>query len=183
LNLLKKGKKSVGLDNWDEVWHSYNKRGGGGMNKLQKMLALMACMIAAGSKTTVAYIDMQALATIESSNNPNAYNKKTKATGLYQITPICLKDYNRAHGIGFRFTMKDMKIPCRAEVVARWYLAERLTNMIGWAGLPVTTQRILWAWNAGIRRCLEGVMPQETREFINKYNAIARRGPNEDKGV
>ena len=79
----------MSLDNWDEVWHTHIKRGGK-MNKLQKlltMMALMACMLAAGTKTTVAYIDMQALATIESGNNPLAYNKKSKATGLYQITP------------------------------------------------------------------------------------------------
>lgn len=151
------------------------------MNKLQKILMSMALLMAANGTKVVAYIDMHALAVVESSNNPAAYNKKSKASGLYQITPICLKDYNRTHTKGARFVMKDMFVPEKAEVVARWYLAERLTNMIGWMGLPVTTQRILWAWNAGIRRMAEGVMPSETREFINRYNAIARRSPDEKR--
>lgn len=151
------------------------------MNNLKTILSLMAFMMASGVRPAVAYIDMHALAMIESGNNPKAYNKRTKASGLYQITPICLKDYNRSHKAGLRFTMKDMFVPCRAEAVAKWYLAERLTNMIGWMGLPVTTQRILWAWNAGIGKMAEGVMPKETREFINKYNAIARRGPDEER--
>jgi muramidase (phage lysozyme) len=149
------------------------------MNKLQKILTMMAFMLAANGTKVVAYIDMHALAMIESSNNPKAYNKKSKATGLYQITPICLKDFNRSHP--YKLTLKDMFEPAKAEVVARWYLAERLTNMIGWMGLPVTTQRILWAWHAGIRNCADGVLPEATRAFINKYNAIARRGPNEDE--
>ena len=30
---------------------------------------------------------------IESTGNPNAHNTRTKATGLYQITPIVVADY------------------------------------------------------------------------------------------
>jgi hypothetical protein len=61
----------MGLDKWDEVWHDYNKRGGK-MNKLQKLLTMMAFMIAANGTKVVAYIDMHALAIIESSNDPKA---------------------------------------------------------------------------------------------------------------
>jgi len=35
---------------------------------------------------------MRAFATVESNNNPKAYNKISNARGLYQITPICHKD-------------------------------------------------------------------------------------------
>ena len=147
------------------------------MNKLQKILTLMAFMMASGTRPVVAYVDMRALALCESSNDPKAYNKKTKATGLYQITPICLKDYNRFAPNGKRYVLKEMFEPAKAEVVARWYLSERLTNMIGWMGLPVTTQRILWAWHAGIRNCADGVMPEATRKFLNRYNENARREP------
>jgi len=41
-------------------------------------------------------IDMDAIATIESSNNPKAFNEQSGARGLYQITPLCLKHYNQA---------------------------------------------------------------------------------------
>ena len=152
------------------------------MNKLQKILTLMAMSLAAGAPKVCAHIDMAALALIESGNNPNAYNKKTKATGLYQITPICLKEFNRKQGKSMRFTMREMMNPMKAEVVARWYLGDRIVPMLGWMGLPVTTQRVLWAWNAGIGRVADGIMPEETREFINRYNQIARR-TDEDKGV
>ena len=42
---------------------------------------------------------------IESSNNPAAYNKRSKATGLGQITPIALKQFNNR--TGKKYSMDD----------------------------------------------------------------------------
>ena len=40
-------------------------------------------------------VNYDAIAQIESSGNPKAFNKKSKARGLLQITPIALADWNQ----------------------------------------------------------------------------------------
>lgn len=42
---------------------------------------------------------------VESNSNPKAYNKKEQATGIAQIRPIRLKDYNQR--TGKHYTIKD----------------------------------------------------------------------------
>lgn len=44
----------------------------------------------------------RATCAVESSNNPRAYNSKEKATGIVQIRPIKLRDYNRRTGKQYR---------------------------------------------------------------------------------
>lgn len=55
-------------------------------------------------------INMDAIAEIESSNNPLAFNKSSGARGLYQITPIVLNQFNedkRATERLMRFASSD----------------------------------------------------------------------------
>lgn len=79
-------------------------------------------------------IDLEIIKQIESGGDPHAYNKRSGATGLYQITPICLKDYDRfqtpqdctRYGIEYSvgtckmddFTMDDMYDPAKNYRVA-----------------------------------------------------------------
>ena len=63
-------------------------------------LTLICCSVFA--------VDMSIIATIESSNNPAAYNERTNATGLYQITPICRHGDNsidKFHGQFIEFSI------------------------------------------------------------------------------
>jgi len=48
----------------------------------------------------------KAICIVESGNNPLAYNKKEKATGIVQIRPIRINDFNRQ--TGKRYTLKEM---------------------------------------------------------------------------
>jgi len=105
-------------------------------DKLQQALIAMAMLMVAKEGFAMVKIDMVAIAKLESGNNPSAYNKRTKATGLFQITPVCLKDYNRFAKV--RYTMREMKDPIKNEIVARWYLKHRVVHMLEWCGLPVT---------------------------------------------
>lgn len=63
---------------------------------------------------------LKALATVESSNNQWAYNKKEKAKGLYQIRPIYLRDVNRI--LNASFTNSQCYSPTHAKVIVRAYL-------------------------------------------------------------
>ena len=44
-------------------------------------------------------INMNAIRTIESNGNAFAYNRYSHARGLYQITPIVLKEYNKLNKV------------------------------------------------------------------------------------
>ncbi|MEE9905550.1 MAG: DEAD/DEAH box helicase family protein [Chlorobium sp.] len=57
----------------------------------------------------------QAVVQQESSGNPNAVNKLSGATGLYQIMPVFLKEGNQL--LGTNYSMQDMKNPAKAEQV------------------------------------------------------------------
>jgi hypothetical protein len=45
-----------------------------------------------------------AIGTVESKNDPMAYNAQEEATGIYQIRPILLKDYNQRTGQSYVLT-------------------------------------------------------------------------------
>jgi len=49
--------------------------------------------------TNIWLIILGAVALVESSNGINRYNEKEQAFGIYQITPICVKDINNHTGL------------------------------------------------------------------------------------
>lgn len=113
-------------------------------------------------------IDLKIIAKIESSNNPNAYNSKTQAIGLYQITPICLADYNQFHDI--KFTLKEMFNPTKCHMVAYWYLNIRIPKMLKHYNKPITIKNILICYNVGIKYSVKNLtLPNETNNYIKKY--------------
>lgn len=136
------------------------------------LLAIMATDLENDLPGEMHKLDFVKLARIESSMNPEAYNKKTKATGLFQITPVVVKEYNERFKTSL--TLENMKSITISTRVAIWYADHRIPQILRYYKRPVTTQTILWCWNAGIGKYLKGIMPEETREFINKYNKLAR---------
>jgi len=111
-------------------------------------------------------VDLNIIASIESSNNPLAYNSRTKATGLYQITPICLQDYNNYHSV--KYTLDDMYDADKSLVVADWYLNDRIPQMLRYYGHTVNLTNTLIAYNWGIGHVGE-TLPKETSDYIKKY--------------
>lgn len=135
-------------------------------------------------------IDLSIIMQIESNGNPNAYNKQSGAIGLYQITPICLKEYNQVNGekcfsspFGIQgterfeiryLTISDLYNPIINERVAEWYLNIRIPQLLNYYHKPITIDNILWAYNAGIGNVIKGKMPRETRNYIKKYHELKR---------
>jgi hypothetical protein len=61
----------------------------------------------------------RAISFVESHNDSLAYNKITEATGIVQITPILLKDYNRRTGKHYK--LKDCYSPKISRIIFNFY--------------------------------------------------------------
>jgi len=134
--------------------------------KTTVMVATVILLCLAGS-AQAKEINMKAIAQIESSLNPLAYNQTSRATGLYQITPICLKDYNQYHTKNL--TLNDMKNPALCYKVAYWYMNIRIPQLLHYYGHKDTIENRLTAYNAGIK-WVGKKLPSETTNYIRKYN-------------
>ena len=141
---------------------------------MARILFIMLFIIMAFA-SVVYGIDLDIIAEIESSNNPNAYNSYSGATGLYQITWICLNDYNILNHTDLR--MQDMLDPDANYVVASWYILDRIPELLEYYGLKITDEAILACYNWGIgnyRKYEKDLkdMPWETVNYIEKYERI-----------
>ena len=169
------------------------------MDKIKLLLLLSLCI----TQLSYAEVDLNIIAIIESSNNPSAYNERTHATGLYQITPICLKDLHQNFARGFRsmekdiydsimifdiahFSMEDMFHPDLCYIVADWYMNYRIPQMLKHYGFKDTTDARLACYNAGIgvyKGYKEGKrkLPNQTINYIKKYHKLRRQNETMQK--
>jgi len=105
---------------------------------------------------------MVAIAKAESSLRPNVVNKKSNAKGLFQLTPICLKE------IRIRWKKAiDPFDPQQATEGATLYISWLLEKF------PNDLTLVLASWNWGIgnvRKWQKGLksLPRETRRFTDK---------------
>lgn len=115
-----------------------------------------------------AEIDLSRIAQIESSGNPLAFNSRSKARGLYQITPICLKEYNSFHKA--KYGPQDLFNPKVNEQIASWYLNVRIPKMLRYFGRADTTENRIICYSAGISYVVSGKpIPSETKQYLKKY--------------
>lgn len=114
-------------------------------------------------------IDLGAIETIESSGNPLAHNKATGARGAYQITPICLQEWNNYHPNDTHTAEELFNYEINRKI-AVWYLEVRIPEMLRYYGKPVTVRNILISYNFGIKHVVEGTaLPDETKAYIKLY--------------
>lgn len=112
-------------------------------------------------------VDMNKIYFIESSNNPNAYNERSQARGLGQITPIVLKEWNNFHPKN-QVTSDDLFNADVNKQISSWYMNERIPAMLRYFKKEDTAMNRLIAYNAGIAR-VGKVLPKETDSYIKKY--------------
>jgi soluble lytic murein transglycosylase-like protein len=115
-------------------------------------------------------VDLNRIKIIESGGNALAHNKRSDARGLYQITGICLKEYNTFNKS--RYTPDDLWRTDINAKIASWYLSVRIPAMLKYYGLADTVKNRIWAYNAGIGNVKKGIMPAETRAYIAKYEKM-----------
>jgi soluble lytic murein transglycosylase-like protein len=114
-------------------------------------------------------IDLSAIKQIESSGNPRAYNKRSGATGAFQLTQPVIDDWNRLQKPPAKVMLNDMYDELRAAQLASWYLHERIPQMLQVYKLPVNEENVLAAYNAGIGRMRKRPWPAETDQYVKKY--------------
>ena len=147
------------------------------------MKTLIIILILLFSNTAYAHpIDMNALATIESNNNPKACSYKgcKYGRGLYQISEIVLKQYDLERPknlrIGVDGWIEEIKRdPYRQTMIADYYLEwihERVGNL--------DDTLICWNWGYGNwskwnrNGSNYNKLPKETKDFLKKYNELTK---------
>lgn len=113
-------------------------------------------------------IDLNKIAMIESSGNPLAWNKKDDSRGTFQITPICLKEFNNFHP-NTQYTMDDLWDEAINREIADWYLNVRIPQMLRYYKIEDTTKNRIFAYNAGIKAVIDNRVPEITKAYFKKY--------------
>lgn len=146
---------------------------------LTQLLLMAGCSIAHASINT--NIDLNAIAEIESSGDPFAYNKTSGATGMYQITQGVVSQFNKEYRGGERgfwaYTINNMYNELDGWLVADWYLNTKIPIYLERFNIPDTVSSRLIAYNYGIghlkkwfkRGAHENQLPLETRNYIKRY--------------
>ena len=125
------------------------------------------CCIQGCDEAHAAEIDMKKIAVIESSGNPLAHNKKDDSRGLYQITPICLKEYNSFNKT--KYSMDELWNVSINTKIALWYMSKRIPQLLAHFGLKDTIENRIICWNAGIGNLLKNRIPKTTQDYLKKY--------------
>ena len=137
---------------------------------MRKTYCIMIMLMFSGVviANAISGIDMEVIKQIESSGNPYAYNSRSNARGLYQITPICLKEYNNYHLV--KYTSEDLYDAEINYEIANWYLNTRIPQMLKHFKKPVNVENILISYNAGISYVVQNKeIPTETINYLKKY--------------
>jgi hypothetical protein len=154
----------------DRVCRHFNQKG---TNTMRIISLLYIALIMLVGSAQANQIDMAAIKHIESRGNARAVSR-TGAVGLYQIMPCVLKEYNQFNRI--TYSRRDLFNPAVNEAIARWYLTVRIPQMLRAYRIPVTTNNILHAYNAGVGNLKRGIMPRETKNYIQRYNKLTEGG-------
>lgn len=142
------------------------------MNKSRRIwLALVFLLIFGSINSAYAgYININRIIRIESAGNSRAYNRISKARGLCQITPICLKEWNNFHK-SEQYGLNDLWNAQINQKIAIWYLEVRIPQMLKHYGKQVNTRNIIISYNAGISYVVGNKrLKRETVKYLEKYN-------------
>ena len=116
------------------------------------------------------YIDMHKIRMMESSGDPRAYNKVSHARGLYQITPIVLKEWNNFQP-NEQYELEDLFSSKINSMIAHWYMNYRIPQMLRYYKKADSVTNRLISYNAGIDYVVSNLeLPEETVEYIRRYN-------------
>lgn len=145
--------------------------------RLNLLLAvLMLWTVSARAESSIpVFVNMEVIKQIESSGNADAYNPAGNAYGWFQITPICLADFNKANNE--HYTVKELFNPQINSRVAYWYFEIRLPQLLGHFGIVDSVHNRIIAYNAGIKRLMKGELPQETKNYLSRYDKLVLNQP------
>jgi len=114
-------------------------------------------------------MNLERIKTIESSNDPKAYNAKSGARGLFQVTEVVLHDYNVSHDT--RYGIEDLFDGAINEKIAAWYVYSEIPHILVHFGIPPVEPFVIAAYNWGVgnvKKWFE-TLPVETQNYLRKY--------------
>lgn len=114
-------------------------------------------------------IDLSIIGKIESGQNALANNDRAK--GFYQITSICLKDYNSFHKV--KYNEHDLFNKSINEKIASWYINIRIPQLLKSKGKAISKENVLISYNCGYT-CVDKTLPKETAQYLIKYRQYER---------
>lgn len=114
-------------------------------------------------------IDYPLLAYIESSGNKLAYNKRSGAIGLFQITRSVRLDWNRYNKK--KYYKYDLYDPYINYIIAKWYIEERIPYMLQKTGKHISFSNILTSYYAGHMNTDKKYSDNRIRKYFRKYNS------------
>lgn len=134
---------------------------------MKKVFLFLFILILANTSKILAspIIDLDAIKHIESRGIADAVSPKG-AIGLYQITPIALKDFNRM--TGKKYKKDDLYLIWVNHEIARWLLTKRIPQLLKAKKKSITVENLLTAYNAG-HTYVGKRLPKETQNYIRKY--------------
>jgi hypothetical protein len=133
------------------------------------VLVVGLTLIASCQPVHAGMIDMHKIMMIESGGRNVASDIKSEhAVGLFQITPVVLKEFNQFNKTSY--TSKDLFDTALNTKVAGWYLNVRIPQMLRAYKKPVTVRNILIAYNAGVSYVVKNkTLPAITLRYLRKY--------------
>jgi hypothetical protein len=134
------------------------------------LLVIIYLMFMTGCAQAQSIVDISTIAIIESSGHPSAFNSHSGAVGLCQITKPVLIEYNRHWETSWH--MRDLFNPDLNIMVSTWYFDDRIPQLLKHYHIKDTVRNRIWAYNAGIGMVKRGIMPLETRNYMQKYNKL-----------
>ena len=122
-------------------------------------------------------VDIMRVVSLESSGDAGVFNPASKACGLMQITPICLREWNQNHPLD-SYDFDDL---FNAEVnikIGTWYINEKIPKYLNFYKIADTLENRLIAYNWGIGnltkyyRGADIKIPEETKNYVKKYGGL-----------
>lgn len=113
-------------------------------------------------------INLEIIKLIESSGKERAYNPEDGGRGHFQITPICLEEFNDYHNK--KHSPDDLWNPEINKKIASWYLNKRIPQMLKYFGIKDSIENRIISFNAGISTLVyKKPIPKKTKKYITKY--------------
>lgn len=134
------------------------------------MVKFLMVFLMIGATSGYAEMNLDALAMIESSNNPKAVNRDEGSYGLFQISPIALRDFNQQ--VGVKHTVKDLMRETTNAHIAIWLLEVRIPELLKHYKKPITTRSVLISFNCGVGCLDRKKLPKTTRDYLAKYRRL-----------
>ena len=131
----------------------------------------------ARAQATGLTIDMNRIAQIESSNNPNVGTNSAGATGLHQVRPIALQQYNN-YNPNNQFTQKELNNPDVSWQVANYLYNKDIPRQLKTFGIPDTVENRIYAYHDGPTNLKNGTTSAAADAYIKQYNQLGAQNGN-----